>query len=121
MPDTTDDQPANRPTLGQWLDAVRIAENYSLRQLARASGIPMSAVNRILKDEVTAPSAANLIRLARALNLRPHDVFHHAGISDPLTRDDITSFLRTEYDLPDDAINQINAIIDQHTLRGDAP
>ncbi len=80
----------------------------------------MSVVNRILKDAVIGPSAENLFRIARALNLPPIDVFRLAGADALETRADLETFLRSEYGLPDNAINQINAIISRHARKGDA-
>ncbi|WP_068925641.1 helix-turn-helix domain-containing protein [Planobispora rosea] len=109
-----DDQSAPRLTLGRFLDAARADAHYSLRGLAQATGIPMSSINRLLKDEVAAPSAANLMRLAVVLNLDPADVFAHAGITPPAASPDLETLLRTEHGLPDEAIDKIKSIIAEH-------
>jgi transcriptional regulator with XRE-family HTH domain len=88
-------------TLGQYLDAARKNAHYSLRKLAQATGIPMSSINRLLKDEVEHPSATNLMRVARVLDLPPAQVFAHAGITDVSAPADLETLLRSEYGLPD--------------------
>jgi transcriptional regulator with XRE-family HTH domain len=107
-------------TLGQYLDASRQQARLSLRGLEQASGIPRSTLNRLLKDEVEFPSAATLMRLSKVLDLKPADVFAHAGITSPPTSSDLETLLRDEYGLSDQAIGKIHDIIatDQ---KGDRP
>lgn len=100
-----------RPTLGRRLDEARRNAGYSLRKLAQATGIPMSSINRLLKDEVERPSAANLVRLAQVLNLKPGELFSLAGLPYP----DLDELLREGYGLPEDAIAEVRAIVAEHT------
>ncbi|MBN6052602.1 helix-turn-helix transcriptional regulator, partial [Nonomuraea sp. RK-328] len=96
-------------SLGRYLEAARVEAGYSLRRLVRESGLSLSSLYRILNDEVERPSAANLMQLARALDLSPAPVFARAGIAGPLT--DLDTLLRTEYRLSEQAIADIHAII----------
>ncbi|WP_214320579.1 helix-turn-helix domain-containing protein [Nonomuraea sediminis] len=107
-------------SLGRYLEAARVQAGHSLRHLARTTGLPLSSLYRIINDEVERPSAANLMQLARALDLNPAEVFARAGIEGPLT--DLDTLLRTEYDLPDQAIADIHAIIAANTTpKGECP
>ena len=99
------------PTLGQRLEEARRDSGHSLRKLAEATGIPMSSINRLLKDEVEGPSPANLVRLAKALDLNPSELFALAGLPYP----DLDDLLRNGYGLPEEAIVEIRAIIAEHT------
>jgi transcriptional regulator with XRE-family HTH domain len=99
------------PTLGQRLETARGDAGYSLRKLAEVTGIPMSSINRLLKDEVAEPSPASLVRLAKVLDLTPSELFALAGLPYP----DLDDLLRNGYGLPEEAITEIRAIIDEHT------
>jgi transcriptional regulator with XRE-family HTH domain len=98
------------PTLGQRLDAARSEAGYSLRKLAEITGIPMSSINRLLKDKVAEPSPTSLVRLAKVLDLTPSELFALAGLPYP----DLDDLLRNGYGLPDEAIAEIKAIIAEH-------
>lgn len=100
-------------TLGGRLEEARRDAGLSLRQLAQATGIPMSSINRLLKDEVERPSPANLVRLAKVLELNPSELFTLAALPFP----DLDDLLRTGYGLPEDAIAEIRAIIAAHSDR----
>jgi transcriptional regulator with XRE-family HTH domain len=95
------------PTLGQCLDNARQRVGYSLRGLAAAVGVPMSRINRLLKDEVERPSPATLVRLADALDLSTCQIFTLAGHPYP----DLDDLLRTDYGLPDDAITKVHDVL----------
>jgi transcriptional regulator with XRE-family HTH domain len=99
------------PTLGQRLEAARGDAGYSLRKLAEVTGIPMSSINRLMKDEVAEPSPTSLVRLARVLDLTPSELFALAGLPYP----DLDDLLRNGYGLPAGAIAEIKAIIAKHT------
>ncbi len=100
----TNISPKQTPTLGTVLEAARQEAGLSLRRLATLSGIPMSSVNRLLKDEVEQPAPAHLVRLARALELNTADLFLLAGLPLPEQAPSLDVMLRTEYGLPPEAI-----------------
>ncbi|MFD9940049.1 helix-turn-helix domain-containing protein [Nonomuraea sp. NPDC059023] len=102
-------------TLGAYLQAARRQAGYSLRRLARETGIHLSSIYRLMSDDIDNPSAANLINIAKVLKLNPAEMFAHAGISAPPT--DLDAVLRTEYGLPDEAIAQIHTIIVTHSTQ----
>ncbi|MGH3661466.1 MAG: helix-turn-helix domain-containing protein [Micromonosporaceae bacterium] len=104
-------------SLGAYLEQARQRSRLSLRQLAVASGVPMSTVNRLLKDQVTKAQPGNLARLSHALGLDAVEVFTRAGITLPgETEDadaDLGALLRRRYRLTDaqaaEFIRQVNA------------
>ncbi len=98
-------------TLGRRLEQARRDSGHSLRGLAEATGIPMSSINRLLKDEVDEPSPTSLVRLAKVLDLNPSELFGLAGLPYP----ELDDLLRNGYGLPDEAIQEIRAIIAEHT------
>src|SRR5262245_47647845 len=112
-------QPA--PTLGQQLEVARQEAGLSLRQLANLSGVPMSSVNRLLKDEVEQPSPEHLAALARALELNTADLFLLAGLPVPQEAASLEVMLRKGYGVSDDDVpalkQEIEAIIAEHTKK----
>lgn len=106
--------PPQRLTLGEYLELTRQEAELSHRQLATASGIHPSSVNRLLKDEVEEPSPEHLVALAEALDLRASDLFLLAGLPIPKELPSVDVMLRTEYGLSEqglaEAKRQIAAI-----------
>ena len=104
-------------TLGQYLEAARTDAGMSLRQLAAASGIHPSSVNRLLKDEVEAPSPDHIMKLATALDLTASDLFLMAGLPIPQKLPSVDAMLRAEYGLSEEGLaeakRQIEAIADE--------
>lgn len=105
-------------TLGQYLEAARQEAGYSLRQLASLSGLAMSSVNRLLKDEVEQPSPEHLAALARALELNQTDLFLLAGLPVPTEAASLDIMLRKGYGVSDDELpalkREIEALIAKH-------
>lgn len=95
---------SERATLGQHLEQSRQEAGLSLRQLAAASGIHPSSVNRLLKDEVEAPSPEHLMGLAQALDIRASDLFLLAGLPIPSEPPSVDAMLRAEYGLSDEGL-----------------
>jgi transcriptional regulator with XRE-family HTH domain len=102
-------------SLGQCLDQARNAAGLSYRRLAAMTGIPFPSIQRLINDEVNEPSPEYLTRLAKALELNAADLFLLAGLPLPDRPPSIEAMLRTEYDLPEEAITearqQIQAIV----------
>ena len=99
------------PTLGQRLDEARGRAGYNMRKLAEVTGIPMTSIFRLIKDEIAEPSPTSLVRLAEALDLNPSELFALAGLPHP----GLDDLLRNQYGLPDEAIAEIHAVITKHT------
>jgi len=106
-------------SLGQHLEAARQEAGYSLRQLAALSGLAMSSVNRLLKDEVEQPLPEHLAALARALELNITDLFMLAGLPVPKEAASLDIMLRTSYGVSDKDVpelkQQIEDLIAQHS------
>lgn len=111
-------RPESDLTLGQHLETARQEAGYSLRQLAAVSGLPMSSVNRLLKDEVEQPLPDHLVALARALELNATDLFLLAGLPLPDQAASLDIMLRKGYGISDEEVPQlkreIEALIARH-------
>lgn len=99
-------------TLGQHLESARHEAGYSLRQLAAISGLPMSSVNRLLKDEVEQPLPGHLMALARALELSEADLFLLAGLPIPNEPASLDIMLRKGYGVSDEEIPELKSKIE---------
>jgi hypothetical protein len=108
------DKPLKGLTLGQYLEQSRQQAGLSLRQLAAASGVHPSSVNRLLHDEVDEPLPDHLMGLAQALDVRASDLFLLAGLPIPRELPSVDVMLRAEYGLSEqglaEAKRQIAAI-----------
>jgi len=97
-------------TFGSTLRAAREAQGLDRRQLAQLVGVAPSQVTRWEADEKT-PSTPSLIALARQLELRTADLFALAGLPVPAELTSLPAMLRAEYELPPEAIAEIQAHI----------
>lgn len=64
---------ATPPAVGSILQHLRLAQNLTLDQLAKASGVSKSVLSQIERDQ-TNPTVATLWRLANALGVRIEDL-----------------------------------------------
>jgi transcriptional regulator with XRE-family HTH domain len=97
--------------LATTLRRARETSGLSVRQLQAVSGVAKSVISRF-EHEGTG-SAHNLLALARALELRASDLFSQAGRTMPGSAPSLPAMLRAEYDLPPEAIKEIQHNIEQ--------
>lgn len=109
------------PTLGQTLEAARQEAGHSLRQLAALSGVPMSSVNRLLKDEVEQPLPEHLVALARALELHETDLFLLAGLPIPNDAATLDVMLRKGYGVTDKELPELKRQIEDLIAKHQGP
>jgi transcriptional regulator with XRE-family HTH domain len=103
------DEKAER--LARTLRQARQAAGLSIRQLEAQSGVSRSVISSFEREGTG--SARNLLDLARALELRASDLFTQAGRSMPRLAPSLPAMLRAEYDLPPEAIKEIQHNIEQ--------
>jgi transcriptional regulator with XRE-family HTH domain len=105
-------------TLGQHLEIARQQAGYSFRQLAHLSGVNVSVVNRLLKDQIEQPVPNHLVALARALELNATDLFLLAGLPVPDEVASLDIMLRKGYGVSDEEVpelkREIEALIAKH-------
>jgi transcriptional regulator with XRE-family HTH domain len=102
-------------SLGQVLRQAREAQQLSLRQLAALLEVAPSQITRWERDDY-APSTDALLQLVRVLELTPKELFALAGVSLPTEPRSLPAMLRREYDLPPEAIAEIQRNI-EHVAR----
>lgn len=104
-------------TIGRYLEAARQEAGLSLRQLAEASGVQLTIIARLLRDQMRQPRPDHLVRIANVLELRASDLFLIAGLPVPTELPSVEALLRTEYDLPEDAVAEAKAQIEAIVAR----
>ena len=58
-------------SLGQALEALRVDGGLTLNGLSQTSGIPLTTLHRLFRDQVAKPNPAHLATLARVLGVHP--------------------------------------------------
>ncbi len=100
-------------SLGSLLRETRQRSGLSIRQLEEQSGVPKSTILRLENDEPASPNPTALLHLARVLELRSVDVFLLAGIPVPTERISLPAMLRSTYDLPPAAVEEVQRSIER--------
>lgn len=100
-----------KPTLGSVVQAHRQQHELGRRQLAQLIGVAPSQITRWELDQ-TVPSAASLVALSQQLEIRASVLFKLAGLPVPSVVQSLPAMLRAEYDLPPEAIAEIQAHIE---------
>jgi transcriptional regulator with XRE-family HTH domain len=101
----------NTERLAHTLRKAREVTGMSIRQLAAQSGVAKSVISRFEREG--SGSAHNLLALARALELPASKLFSQAGQPMPHLSPSLPAMLRAEYDLPPEAIKEIQTNIEQ--------
>ncbi|WP_375477500.1 multiprotein-bridging factor 1 family protein [uncultured Jatrophihabitans sp.] len=98
-------------SLGITIRSAREAQGLSLRLLARLIGANPTQVLRWENDDAV-PSPKALALLAEQLELRASELFTLAGVPLPSDLATLPAMLRADYDLPPEAIADIEQYID---------
>jgi transcriptional regulator with XRE-family HTH domain len=93
--------------LGEHIRALREAKGLSVRGLAAQANVDATWVSRIERGVYSSPDARYLLRLAQALDVEVEELYEDAGYTDGLPA--FSPYLRTKYDLPQEAIDQLEA------------
>ncbi len=103
--------------LGKCIKEARLAKGLSVRRLASLSGLTHSFVSKLEFARYESVSPPTLMALARALDLKPEDLFALAGFKLPKELPSFAPYLRARYgeELPDAARAALNELFD--TLR----
>jgi transcriptional regulator with XRE-family HTH domain len=105
-----------RAALGTALRTARESQGLSYGQLGALVGVNKSQVMRWETGE-RPPSPQNLVDLAEQLELRAAQLFEIAGIPIPADLASLPAMLRAEYELPPEAIADIQKHIERVAKR----
>lgn len=104
-------------SLGQVLEALRVDGGLTLNGLSQTSGIPLTTLHRLFRDQVAKPNPAHLATLARVLGVHPHVLTAVAGYPDQDPAD-LGAALRAAYPgVPDEAIADMHTALDAVAAR----
>lgn len=111
--------------LGGHVTYLRKARDYSVRGLAEDAKVNATWLSRVERGLYKSPDARALLRLARALDIDVEELYVEAGYGDGRGLPSFAPYLRAKYDLPPEAIAQLEAhfqLINDHyhEMKGDA-
>lgn len=98
--------------LGQHIRHLRETQGLSIRGLASTAKVDFSWLSRLEHGAYESPDPRALYRVANALDVEPHEFHLLAGYEDGRGLPGFTPYLRAKYDLPDEAIAQLEAHFD---------
>jgi transcriptional regulator with XRE-family HTH domain len=94
-------------TLGQFIRARRLSRDMSLDEAAAASGLHRSYWNKLESGHYNAPAPKHLQVIARTLGVPFEDLYGLAGYEAPERLPSFTPYLRTKYELPPEAVTDL--------------
>ncbi|CBG70001.1 helix-turn-helix transcriptional regulator [Streptomyces sp. LBUM 1478] len=97
---------------GEYLHGLRHERKLGVRELARRSGIDAGGLTRLERGKIT-PQPDTLKALGAALDVPFADLFAMAGYVTPSDLPSMSTYLRTRYGLPEDAIASVDEYIQQ--------
>lgn len=102
-------QGADTHQLGEYVRRARLKRKLSIRQLAAAAHVDFSWLARLERGLYSSPDPRHLRQLARVLAVGPTDLYALAGYEGGETLPGFAPYLRAKYDLPPEAIAQLEA------------
>jgi len=107
---TTDAHSEEQTTqLGEHVRHLRQARGLSVRGLAAQAKVDATWLSRLEHGTYSSPDPRSLARLARALDIDVEDLYLDAGYSDGHGLPGFAPYLRAKYDLPAEAVAQLEA------------
>jgi transcriptional regulator with XRE-family HTH domain len=95
--------------LGSKIRALRTRRGLSVRGLAAAAGVDATWVSRLERGKYDSPDPRLLRGLADVLEISASELFMAAGFEDGRSLPHLAPYLRAKYDLPEDAVAQLEA------------
>ncbi|MFL6163279.1 MAG: helix-turn-helix domain-containing protein [Jatrophihabitantaceae bacterium] len=95
--------------LGIHVHRLRQGRGLGLRQAARAAGVDPTWLSRLEQGLYTAPDARSVMKVARGLGVDVEEFYVIAGLSDGHGLPGFAPYLRAKYQLPDEAIGQLES------------
>lgn len=99
--------PKQAQQLGERLRQARHDHGMSAVDLAELTDVNDATIVRLENGKIATPAADKLARIAEALGLDVGDIFAMAGYGATSSLPTLPLYLRSKYDLPPDAMAQI--------------
>ena len=96
-------------SLGDYINARRVAMGWSFQDLTDNSGLHFSYWCKLEAGEYSAPSPRNLKIIARTLQVPIEDLYGLVGYDVPERLPSFKPYLRAKYDMPPDAVAQLES------------
>ena len=106
-------RPTLNPRLGALIRRRRLSAGLSLRALAENCGVNYSAISKIESGQVASPDPGKLRAIGLALDIDPQDLYALAGYSVSQGLPTFAPYLRSKYELPDQAIDELEDYFNQ--------
>ena len=91
-------------TLGEYIRDRRVSRGLSLADAAERSGLHLSYWSKLEDGQYEAPAPKHLMAIARALEVDFEDLYGLAGYESPERLPSFTPYLRAKYELPPEAV-----------------
>ena len=91
-------------TLGEFVRTGRDAKRLSLADAARLSGLDYKYWSKLEVGELRQPNPRYLAQIARTIDVSFEDLFGLVGYDIPERLPSLSPYLRTKYDLPPEAV-----------------
>ena len=106
-------RPIVNPRLGAMIRHERERSGLSLRELATQTGIHFSGLNLMEQGRISSPDPQKLQAIARVLKCDVQDLYALSGYSVSDRLPNLAPYLRSKYELPDDAIDELENYFNQ--------
>jgi transcriptional regulator with XRE-family HTH domain len=91
-------------SLGDYIRDRRTSRGWSLNDVAGISGLHLSYWSKLEAGQYESPSPKHLQIIARTLGVRFEDLYGLAGYESPERLPSFTPYLRAKYELPPEAV-----------------
>jgi transcriptional regulator with XRE-family HTH domain len=95
--------------LGSHVRRLRQAGGWGVRELGAKAGVDPGWISKLEHGVITSPEPRTLYKLAQALDIEVAELYLVAGYADGRGLPRFAPYLRAKYDLPDEAIAQLQA------------
>ena len=95
--------------LGDYIRRLRRSADLPLRSVATTAEVDFAWLSRLERGHYQSPDPWSLYRLARALHVEVADLYRAAGYADGRGLPGFAPYLRAKYDMPEEAIRQLEA------------
>lgn len=99
-------------SLGEYIRNRRLSGGRSLNDVAAISGLHLSYWSKLEGGQYEAPSPKHLQVIARTLDVAIEDLYGLAGYDIPERLPTFTPYLRAKYDLPPEAVADLERYFD---------
>jgi len=104
-------RPVRNAELGAFIRDHRKASDLTLRTLAERTKLDYSWLNYLEQGRIEKPAPDKLASLARGLGVAVEELYARAGYELPEALPGFKTYLRKKYDLPGDAIGELEGYL----------